>query len=234
MTLSFVTKQHEHLRSVRTLLAVGAHRDAFLVARTMAEGLGRLLWAFKDVPERTDLWLWFGAVLDWRRILKNEEAGMTVNPQEKDELKKLVTKHGPKYYRGDVGASIKAAQTTGKPYKIPKDPWRTNWTDATVKDMFDEVDLALLYEGMYRETSEWVHWGPRSVFMAMEPAEWGTRGFTQEDRPAAARALQLACFSLLTSLQVLDRHFSLGRTERLAGLERVMMDILSASFAAGA
>src|SRR3954467_1280709 len=74
MALSFVTKQHEHLRSVRTLITAGLHRDALLIAGTMIEGLGRLLWAFNEVPERTDLWFWFGAILDWRQTLKNKAA----------------------------------------------------------------------------------------------------------------------------------------------------------------
>ena len=46
MVLSFVTKQREHLRSVRLLLNAKQHRDAHLIARTMIEGMGRLLWAF--------------------------------------------------------------------------------------------------------------------------------------------------------------------------------------------
>src|SRR5215208_6534501 len=76
MVLSFVTKQHEHLRSVRTLIAAGLQRDALLIARTMIEGMAILLWAFNKVPDRPDQWLWFGAILDWRQTLKNEAAGM--------------------------------------------------------------------------------------------------------------------------------------------------------------
>lgn len=37
MALSFATKQLEHMRSVRALIAAGSHRDAQLIARTMLE-----------------------------------------------------------------------------------------------------------------------------------------------------------------------------------------------------
>ncbi len=42
----------------------------------------------------------------------------------------------------------------------------------------------------------------------------------------------LACQSILQSLEVLDRHFSLGKTERLAELEETMVAILIESVAA--
>jgi hypothetical protein len=188
----------------------------------MIEGLGRVLWAFNKVPERTDLWFWFGAILDWQQTLKNKAAGMHVGPGEKAELKSYVDKHGPNYYRPNVRKALEAAEKDGTAYKIPDDPWGTNWTDTTIEAMFDEVSGKYLYDGVYRRTSEWVHWGPRSILIAMESAEWGVAGFTQEDWRAAASALLYACASLLQSLEVLDQHFSLGITERLAELGNVI------------
>jgi hypothetical protein len=64
MALSFATKQLEHMRSVRTLIAVGSHRDALLIARTMLEAQAILRWAFMQTQERPDLWFWYGAILD--------------------------------------------------------------------------------------------------------------------------------------------------------------------------
>ncbi len=45
-------------------------------------------------------------------------------------------------------------------------------------------------------------------------------------------ALQLGCQSLLQSMEVLDRRFSLGRTELLAELEEALVAILTESVAA--
>lgn len=117
MALSFVAKQSEHLRSVRALIRISAHRDALLIARTMLEGLGRLLWAFNRRPERTDLWLWYGAILDWRRTLRNEQAGMIVDAREKAELKRYVDQHGPNYYREKVRKAIDDARSRGLDYQ---------------------------------------------------------------------------------------------------------------------
>jgi hypothetical protein len=233
MALSFVTKQREHLRSARTLVAAGLHRDALLIARTMIEGLGRLLWAFNRTPERTDLWLWFGTILDWRQTLKNEEAGMEVDPGEKGELKSYVDKHGPNYYRPSVRKGLETAQRDGSHFEIPEDPWAKDWTDASIETMFGEVGGKSLYERAYRNSSEWLHWNPRSILRAMQSAEWGVDGFTQEDWRAAATALQLACQSLLQSLQVLDQHFSTGNAERLSELATTMQTTLDEALAAG-
>lgn len=222
MALSFVTKQHEHLRSVRTLINAGLHRDAYLIARTMLEGLARLLWAFNRSPERTDLWFWFGAILDWRQILKNEAGGMAVEPGEKAELKAYVDSYGPNYYTKKVRDALQAAEKEGAVFEVPDDPWRNDWTANTTESMFHEVHGEYLYEGPFRDTSEWIHWGPRSIFRAMEPAEWGMGGFTQEDWRAAASALMYGCLSVLHSLEILDQHFSLGITPRLADLGSIV------------
>jgi hypothetical protein len=221
MVLSFVTKQVEHLRSVRTLIASNSHRDALLIARTMAEGLARLLWAYQCKPDRTELWLWYGAILDWRQTLKNQRQGIAADPREKAELQALVAQHGPAYYTDFVRKGLaEAAKPNAPSFKMPKDPWRTNWTDTSVETMFDKVGLKGLYEQTYRRTSEWVHWGPRAILRAMEPVEWGIAGFSEEDWPDAALALSLGCLALLLSLERLDNQFSLGHSERLTELAK--------------
>lgn len=168
MALSFVTKQNEHLRSIRTLLSVGAHRDAQLIARTMIEGLGRLVWAFNNVPERTELWFWFGAIVDWRQTQKNEESGIPVPHLERTELKAYVEQHGPNYYRKGVRQKLQASKDAGDAFKLPDDPWANDWTAVSLESMFAEIQATFLYDGIYRDTSEWVHWGPRSILRAME------------------------------------------------------------------
>ena len=233
MVLSFVTKQHEHLRSVTTLIAAGSHRDAQLIARTMLEGLSILLWAIRNRPERTDLWFWYGAILDWRQIMEIERGGLQVDAQEKAELRQYVDEHGPKYLRDKVKKAMEEATASGSAYKLPEDPWRTNWTTSSIEAMFTEVGGQPLYDRVYRKSSEWVHWGPRTILRAMEPAQWGTAGFTAHDWPAAARAIQGGCQALLQSMEVLNEHFGLGISERLGELDDSMSTILSESIEAG-
>lgn len=233
MALSFVTKQTEHLRSVRALIAIDAHRDALLIARTMLEGFGRLFWAFARQPERTELWLCFGAILDWRQIQKNEADGMAVDPQEKAALKQYVDAHGPNYIRGGVRKAREKAEREGTDYQMPDDPWGNDWTEVDVRSMFTEIGMVSLYDSSYRTASEWVHWGPRAILRAMESVEWGMEGFTETDWPGAALALLITCTSLHQSLAVLDDQFSLGHADRLAALYEIMKRSLDESVRVG-
>lgn len=232
MALAFVSKQREHLRSVRILIGAEAHRDALLITRTMVEGSGRLRWAFKDTPERTELWLWFGAIRDWRQIQENAANGRTVDPDELDQLKQYVDAHGHKYYRPDVRKAITKAQERGQKYDLPPDPWGYSWTDISVKVMFDELDDTDKYDGLYRRSSEWVHWDPRSIFQALDMAPSGAKGFIEQDWLAGGLAFPLACLSLLECLQVLDGHFSLGMNTLLEDLRSEMVAILNQAISA--
>lgn len=82
---------------------------------------------------------------------------------------------------------------------------------------------------MYRNTSEWVHWGPRAMLRAMQPAEWGMAGFTDEDPLAAVTALFQGCRCLLQSLEVLDQQFEISLVARLTKLNQKMDSIISDS-----
>src|SRR3989339_687799 len=52
MSLSFVSKQIDHLKTIRILVDMGQHKDAELIARSMIEGLFLLLWAARDPSTR--------------------------------------------------------------------------------------------------------------------------------------------------------------------------------------
>ena len=98
--------------------------------------------------------------------------------------------------------------------------------------MFTELQAKRLYDSVYRDSSEWVHWGPRTILRATQSAEWGVAGFTEEDWRVALLALQLGGQSLLQSLEVLDMHFSLGISDRLAELGQRMVTIQTEALAA--
>jgi hypothetical protein len=123
MAMAFITKQREHLGSVRLLIAAGAHRDAMLITRTMVEGSVRLRWAFKKTPKRTEQWLWFGAIRDLRQLRANAKAGRAIEELEITHLEDLSDIHGQNYYRPEVRKSIAKAKTRKKKYQIPEDPW---------------------------------------------------------------------------------------------------------------
>jgi len=237
MALSFATKQHEHLRSVRTLIAAGLHRDAQLIARTMLESWGRLRWAFNRVAERTDLWFWYGAILDWKQMAKNKQDGMVVDPADEVALKSYVDQHGPNYYRPNVRQRIAGAQRDGTTYPLPADPWdKSDWTETDVRSMFVELGAERLYDSFYRRTSEWAHSGPRAILIATDcqrtgTEEWGPNQFIDNDVIAGVWALGVACEAFVQTLDVLNSHFSLGHDERLKDTAERLNAIFRASLA---
>jgi hypothetical protein len=227
MALSFATKQAEHLRSVRLLISAKQHRDAYLIARTMLEGYGRLLWSFSRAEERPDLWLWYGAILDWRQLRKNEAARIVVDPDDKAMLQEYVDQHGDNYLDPKkIDKARKRAEKDGAEFSMPDDPWGKDWARRDVRSMFEEIgaDTLRLYDSAYRRSSEWVHSGPRAILIAASAnadrhPTWGINEFTEEDWPAAAVALGLGCLSLLQSLEVVNKRFSVGAGERLANIQ---------------
>lgn len=237
MALSFAAKQREHLRSVHTLIAAGLHRDALLITRTMLEAQGRLRWAFTQIPERTDRWFWYGAILDWRQMAKNKQDGMAVDPADEAALKPYIDQHGPNYYRPKVRQRIADAQQADTPYILPDDPWnKSDWTETDVRSMFVELGEERLYDSFYRRTSEWVHSGPRAILIAADQqgtaaAEWGPDQFTDGDLVAGVWALGMACESLIRCLEVVNGHFSLRHDERLQAIAGKLDAILARSLA---
>lgn len=231
MALAFVTKQREHLKTVCLLIDAEAHREAFLVTRIMVEGSGMLRWAFLDLPTRSDLWFWFGAIRDFRQIHQSMANGRTVDPDEVAELTRLVGLHGPVYYRPDVCKAIRKAAEASKPHQMPTDPWRNRWHEISVQAMFREIDDEVTYEKVYRNSSEWIHWDPRTILRAMEMGPRGTKGFTEKDWRAAGIAFPQACQALKECMQVLNRHFSLGIQSQLDAINTEMIRILNQAIA---
>src|SRR5688572_6731156 len=75
MLLTYVSKQCEHLQSIRVLVDAGRDRDALLIVRTMVEGHALLFWAARE-PERLPLlWKAFAFVADWRTMRETQANG---------------------------------------------------------------------------------------------------------------------------------------------------------------
>lgn len=226
MALAFVTKQREHLRSVRILIDAEAHRDALLIARTMVEGAGSLQWAFLDTPTRTNLWLWYGVIRDLRQLRKNAQDGRPIDEAEIVRLEELADLHGDDYLDRDVRREMRKAQEHGDRYEMPFDPWGNSWTDTNVSDMLSAVGDIETYNHVYRESSAWIHWDPRSILLAMDMGESGVKGFTETDWAMGGLAYPVACRSLLKCLQVLNDHFELGLADRLNDINNQKRAIL--------
>lgn len=205
MILAFISKQDEHLRSVMTLIEHGHHRDATLIARAMSEGLAQLLWASHDKnrPEKPDLWFRYAIVEDWRQVQRKKADGVPVDPEEERLANRLIREWGPDYY------SVKAKKKLAAGKALPADPYRRQWHDANVADIFGAVKGMGLYDHFYRPSSDWSHSSPRSILLGIDLTGEGFR-YRQDDSLAAARALTAGIPALLQPLELLNNHFQLG------------------------
>ncbi len=154
MVLSFTQKQLEHFRSLRILIDAEAHRDSALIARAMLEGYGRLQWALADQPKRTELWKWYGLILDWRQVQANENHGFTYTDKQKVEIGALMAQHGEDYIKDKLQKKQAAAKEAGVVKPLPADPWAYDWTNVSVRSMFESFGALEMYDGMYRSMSE--------------------------------------------------------------------------------
>lgn len=94
MALCFVSKQMEHLRSVCMLIAVGRDRDAALIARSMVEGMGLLLWAARKPTERPLLWRSSVWVEEWCQLQTKEAPGEDIETSRKLDIQAQLDRYG--------------------------------------------------------------------------------------------------------------------------------------------
>lgn len=208
MALAYVSKQQEHLQSLLVLVSAGQHRDAWLIARTMIEGLAQLRWAHANQPHGPDEWFWYGVVEDWRQLQKNKGNGLD-DPATEAFADKLLDQYGSNYYTPKATRKADASQP------LPRDPYRRRWNQLDAAAIFSHIEGSDLYETIFRVASDWVHWSPRSMFLAITD-EGETQKYTKGDPARAAQALAAGILSLLQSLEILDSHFQIGIDDKVA------------------
>jgi hypothetical protein len=99
---------------------------------------------------------------------------------------------------------------------IPGDPYRRQWNNVDTASIFAAVKGQRLYEDIYRNASDRIHWSPRSIFLALETEESGARIYMADDPRMAATALAASFHSLFQTMEAVDIYFELGHAERLA------------------
>lgn len=211
MTLCFVSKQMEHLRSVCMLIDAGRDRDAALIARSMVEGLGLLLWAALKPTERPLLWRSYVWVEDWRLLQTKEAAGEDTETSQKLEIQAQLDGYGHQFL------TRKAKRRIAAGHPLPSDPYRPNWAGVTIADVLREVGGLPLYESIYRQISGWIHWSPGAIGMAIERNQ-GSVGYVEADPESAATALAAGFQALFETVRELDAHFECGFADRLTEL----------------
>lgn len=211
MALRFVATQDEHLTSLRTLVRGGKNRNAFLIARSMIEGMTQLLWAFDNQPHGPDLWFWYVVIEEWRQLEKNKANGVPVDPEVEAIALLLLGQHGSNY----LTPKARKKANAGDP--LPADPYRRKWINLDAATVFRETQYSNLYETVYRAASDWVHWSPRALQLAASDNRENQQ-HQIHDPTRAAQALSVGGLSLLQALDLINHHFHVNIGKDLTAL----------------
>lgn len=204
MALSFVSKQLEHLKSIRLLVEAGHGRDAALISRSMSEGLSYLLWAASEPSKRPLRWRKFINIEIFRSMIDRETRGEVIAPEIRANVLSTLSAMGNEFYREDAKKALQ------KGNKLPDDPYIYNWYDPLkIKTIFSAVEGLSLYKGPYKKTSQWIHWSPLGLSLAIEKsASLSTySGNSPED---SIGALAAGFQALYESFKLLNDHLKLG------------------------
>jgi hypothetical protein len=203
MALCFVGAQVEHLTTINILVGAGQYKDVETIARIMLEGMCLLFWANKDPENRPLLWRSYAYVQDFQLMQDKEEAGEEIDPVYRSQVIEQLCTYGHNFEK--------------KEYREGEFPYRTKWLQKSILEVCDEVGATPLYEKIYRDTSQWIHWTPRGLGSVIH-REGDFVHFLPHRKDAAATALASGFQSLHESLVLLDGILELGFASQLNAL----------------
>lgn len=216
MSLCFLSKQVEYLKSICILIDADQCKDAVFIVRNMIEGMSLLFWAAQDKFTRPLLWRSYALVEDFRLMKHREWMGEKIEAPVKAALLERLKVYGPQFY------TEKARKALQNNLPLPEDPYRRSWTGKKIWEICEEINGQLLYKQIYQDVSSWMHWSPSSV---------GAYIFRKKNHVVyvniatdkAAMALSSGFLALIETAAVADSHLSLGFTDRLATLRKTYM-----------
>jgi Family of unknown function (DUF5677) len=210
MALCFLSKQIDHARSVLVLIP---SRDSVLVARSMIEGLGQLLWAATDADVLPLRWRLFAWVHDWRLLQQKVARGEIVDHERRIEIEEALREFGEQFLTGKA----KRARDGGS--AMPTDPYCENWRRGhRIREICETVGGKDLYDGLYAPFSDWHHWGVGGLGRALH-REDNRVGYSSLSRSDSAATLATAFQCLLQTAEVLERRLSIGVSPKLSELK---------------
>lgn len=201
MTVQFLFKQIQHTES---LLRLVPRRDAGLIARTMIDGLYKLLWASQAHEERAKLWRSFSVIHDWRRIQAGLKIGIAVDDKNTRKNEAGLKEFGALH-------RLKNRKPTSP------DPYNKYWYGGVKLSDMAEVDCRQLYDGPYSELSDWEHWGVEGIGNSTEREH--NRIIINPDSDRIAGGALLAAFQcLFETLRVTDVYLHLHTADAIQAL----------------
>jgi hypothetical protein len=227
MVLGFATKQTEHCRALLELIGRGFDRDAFLLSRTMLDGLAQITYAQLESRERGALWYWFGVIEDYFLL----RASPLRLDDDLETAQDLMQTHGRNYLTSKGKEAIGRGKSV---LDLERGCFRDKWYLTNIRNQLAATDREDFYTKFYKPSSDWIHWGSNCLHGALTLHGTRVSGFTKDDPPSKASALLIACESLATNLMILGELFSRAAVHAAANdqhrkLHRAMQDVMTAA-----
>lgn len=222
MTLFFSTKQMIHLESLLLLAEHNQFSDASLISRTMLEGMAILLWTSRNPKIRALAWRQYSLISDFRLLQKKKGLGESTSDEYEKELKTRLEENCKRFLKsGHLKPNI-------------EDPYRTKWllTDdgrgLGVKDVFSEIEASKLYEEIYSQLSNWIHWNPAG-FSQMFRWEADYLHFVSNPPTEGTSVLMTGFQTVYQTLEILNGHFDLKHDDDLSKIKESLVNSLDST-----
>lgn len=212
MTFVFLPEQVSYLESLLSLCEEGPKKSIGLIGRSMLEGMIQLRWATTD-PIRSEKWMAFGAVHDWKLLNGKKRNGEVIDFEFEQRLKTIIKKHEDTF----VPTSKKSDESWAN-----RDLAR-NWHDPkTIFDMFNEIGESRAYD-LYREESQRTHWEITAFARYFDRSGQSSNYRLALNGKDTVRALAMGVIAALDTTKIANEVLGLG-AEGLVDATRTKYD----------
>ncbi|HCY74340.1 MAG TPA: hypothetical protein DHV28_00330 [Ignavibacteriales bacterium] len=223
MSLSFLTKQIEHCRSIMILISGKQYSDSMIIARTMLEGLIIIAWCHKNNPNHYgDLWSRYAVVADYKLYLKKNKS--EISPEIANDIFARLD------YYGSIFLTKKARKIKDTSLSPSQYSFTNKWlideqgNEIKISRMFEEIDGHL--QNVYRDISGWIHWDISSIGQNIKHNA-GIVQIAANNLNDGALALAIAFQSLFGLLEMVDFNLGLGFKPKFETIRLVYLQDIS-------
>jgi hypothetical protein len=202
MTILFIKKQIEHLKSILILIDNNQELDSVLIARSMIEGYSQLEYASKDKQQRAYRWRAFSWITDWRLARSEILSGHNVDEKQLNLINKSA-KHISELFLRKNRSFIELQKND----KDIKDPFKNKWINENYSEIIQKLNRNIFYE-LYVPFSAWHHWCPSGIGKIIKL--FSNKIIYNKAAPdQAASSIAIGMHCLLQTLEIFDFHFKL-------------------------
>ena len=189
----------------------------------MFEGLAQLKWTAQDAEARAHLWRGYIFIEEWRQMMEAERNGVSTDDVNKEAINDFIADHGGEY----LSRKTEKRDENGQSRKA--DPYRRWWYNSDIASIFEQVQAKVVYDRIYRESSNLVHWNVSAIGHALH-FDSNVSHYNENDARSAATALNAGFQALFECLSVLNAHHNLGLNDQLDNIIEAKLSSWNAKY----